>query len=878
MGPRQEGSLRDEIQSHIDMQTDDNLRAGMSPSEARRQARLKFGDVESAKEEYRDGRGLPVIETFVRDVRYGLRMLAWSPGFAAVCVLTLALGIGANSALFSFINAILLRGLPVRAPDELVWIGEHIDGDRVTHTFSYRYYELLRDHASSFSGVAATAHSSTGLTVGDTTEQIPLSLVTGEYFPLLGVQAEFGRLLLPSDDSEGADRVVVLRHAFWRNRFGADPAVIGRRVLLGGQPFLVVGVAAAGFEGMNAGSPAALWAPMSHHDVLRPGGFPWRSANATWLQIFARMAPGVSLEQARIDAKLLYGRYGDEIIVQSRDPKGRSRKRFADATLRLDPARALPPGEADYYQSKLSMLFGSVAFLLLIACANLANLLLARGAKRRHEMAVRLATGASAARLVRQLLTEAGILGLLGGGTGLLIAWAACESVVPLLVGDDAVIGVSPDPAALAFTILISFTAVFAAALFPALALARLTLASHFKGGAVVGTSHRSLGARGWFATAQFALCLPLMVGAGLLLQSVYNLTSQDFGFERRQRVQTRLDAAGAGYDRERSGRFFGELLRALQQQPGIDSVGFSSKGTLSGYGSTRFVYSDTPGHDRSMIDFSDVSEGYFETLGVPLLAGRDFTKRDDGEAPLVMVINQALATTLYGDADPIGRQIFWDPEKGPAFTVVGVVADAKYNDIRKDPRPVAYTSFRQSKPLLVFAYVRTPLDVDVATVILREQVARLDPYLPVSRTHTLDDQIESLIRQDRVVSLLVTGFGVLALSLSAIGLYGVLAFDVGARTREVGLRMALGAQRGQILANLFRRSARWVFGGTVVGLALAAVLTRLLESLLYGLSPLDPGTFVSSALFLLGCAAFAVYLPARRAAGINPLSALRHE
>ena len=793
-----------------------------------------------------------------QDIRSAIRALVRSPGFAAVAVLTLALGIGATTAIFSFANALLLRDLPVEAPEKLVWISGR-------DSLSYRYYEILRDDLSAFSGVAATAYASTGLTVADSTEQVQLALASGEYFHVLGLRPALGRLLEPRDDSVDAPRVAVLRHSFWQARFGGDPGVIGRPILLAGQPFTVVGVAAPGFEGLNTGSPDQLWAPMSHYDVLKPGGFPWRSPNATWLQMFGRIAPGVSPEQAQANASLLHSRYLEETGWKDRE-----------SAIQLDPVRPMPPYAVEQYGRRLEMLAVAVGLLLLIACANLANLLLARGVGRRREMAVRTAAGASRRTLIRQLLVEAGALGLFGAAAGLFLSWTASSAVIKLLIGEQAAFDLTPDPTVLGFATAVSLATVFAGALVPAWSVSRVEVAPALVGAGVVGQGPRSTATRGWFVAAQLALCVPMLAGAGLLLRSIDNLLHQDVGFEREQRVQAYLDPGGAGHDRQSSVRLLDELLDSLRKQPGLESVAFASSGALAQSSSNRRVSSGDFDSEPVRIAYVDVSEGYFDTLGIPILAGRDLNDADRPPSPVAVVVNQSLATALFGEQSPVGRTIRWDDKN--VFEIVGLVGDALHNDIREGPRPVAYLPFRQALPLKTRIYIRTAMEAGAAGAIVREQVRRLDPHLAVSGVQTLDSQIEDRIRQDRVVSALVTGFGVLALVLTAVGLYGVLAFEVSRRAREVGLRMALGAQQRQIFGLVFRQAAPWVFGGAAAGLALAIAATRLLESFLFQLSPLDPWTFAAAMLVLLTAAALAGLLPARRAARVDPMTALRHD
>jgi predicted permease len=415
-------------------------------------------------------------------------------------------------------------------------------------------------------------------------------------------------------------------------------------------------------------------------------------------------------------------------------------------------------------------------------------------------------------------------------------------------------------------------------ALVPALASSRVNLIPNLKGGGMVGPERGRIGARGWFVAAQFALCLPLLIGSILLIRSARNLYTQDVGFERSQRIQATLDLGGIGYDGERAGALFAALLPAVAAQPGVESAAYSSYGTLAQSSSFRSIYSDVEGSERVSVAMTDVSEGYFETLGIRLLAGRDFTSGDNGSAPAVVIVNESLARALYGDENPLGRQIRYGADSPSGPEIVGVAADSLYNDLREPGKSVVSYPFRQRGLRRTNIYLRTPMGTDAAAALLREQVRELEPYLPVTAVQTLDQQIEAHLQRERLVSRLLTIFGGAALLITAIGLYGVLAFDVSRRTRELGLRQALGAQRREIHALVFRRAVPWVAGGVALGLASSAALSRVIESSLFGVSALDPITFLGAASFLLACAALANYIPARRASRVDPIIALRHE
>lgn len=581
------------------------------------------------------------------DLRFAFRSLFRAPAFAAVTIVTLALGIGANTAIFSFTNELLLRDLPVRAPEKLFWVGRDFRQGFWSNTFSYRYFELLRDQSQTFRDVAASSGAAAALTVGGRSDEIAVSLVSGRFFRTLGVQPALGRLLTPDDDRPEAPGTLVVSHSFWRSRFGADPSIVGAAVHLAGKPYRIVGVTAPDFHGTNVEYASYAWAPITHAPDLRGGTFDHFGLDTSWLQIIGRLAPGVAQAQATAEASTIFTRFGDEYTaVRPPDQRGRLRSDFREPNIRFEPLKAISAYQAKSYRSVLTMLAGAVGLLLLIACANVANLLLARSVRRRQELAVRAAAGASRARLLRQLLIEGGALAVLGGAVGIVVAWSLGGPILALM-GERSVIDLHPDETVLGFALAVSMSSVLLFALMPAWTTSRINLAPSLKAAGVVGRGRFGFGSRGWFVAAQFALCLPLLVGAGLLIQSARNLYSQDVGFERAQRIQARIDPGGLGYDAERSTQLFAELLPAVAAQPGVESVACSSYGTLTQSGSHRSVYADFDGAERISMGLSEISEGYFKTLGVPLLRGRAFAPSDDASAPKVVVVNQKLAQEL---------------------------------------------------------------------------------------------------------------------------------------------------------------------------------------------------------------------------------------
>ncbi len=863
--------IDEELRFHLEEKERQLIADGLSPAQARRQARKAFGSPLAVRENTRDAWVIRWVDDPWRDLRFAARSLRRSPGFTAVAVITLALGIGANATIFSFVNALLLRDLPVQSPEELVWFGVDNDEGRWIDSHSFRLYELLNEDKESFAGFAAVGSRSAGLTVGESTELIRANLVTENYFSLLGVKPALGRLLDPGDQAAGT-RVAVLRFGFWQDHFGAHPAVIGRTVKINTQPFVVVGVAAREFLGSDVVGLPALWLPVSAAPAM--GRSNYRSAGTNWMQIVGRISPSVSFEQAQVATAVAYQRFVDvRLLTASELQRERLQGRYSRQQVQLKRASAAGPGTRDTYVERLIPLAVAVGLVMLLCCANVANLLLGRGAQRRHEFVVRLAIGSSRLRLVRQLLIEGLVLVTIGGLIGAGIAsmsWTHLQVAVVSTQTLDA----KPDYAVFTFIAMLSVLSVLLFAVFPAVRASGIPLFSALRGSATaLARNGSSLGSRGWLVAAQCALCLPLLVGAGLLIQTVSNLTSQDFGFERSQRLVALIAPSFSGYDEDGATTLFATLLSNLENQQGFSSVGFSIFGTMSRSRADLTVIGE--GDDSRRIDTAAtvVSEGYFQTVGVRLLAGRDVLPTDDAGSPRVMVVNESFARQWFEGENAIGQRVS-DAE------IVGVVADTKYFDLRKQPEPQIYQPYRQSSfglPAL-YVYARTSMSLSDFASIIREQARLLDPTLVITQVRTLDAQVEESMQEERTVAGLLSMFGLLALIITAIVLYGVISFDVTRRTQEVGLRIALGARMADIHRMVFRRAASWIVGGSIAGLAAAAALTRLLESKLFGIGALDPKTFAAAAAFLLICAAVANYIPARRATRIEPMTALRHE
>lgn len=871
--------IDEELRFHLEEKERRLIADGLSPAAARREARKAFGSQAAVREHTRDAWIFRWADDLWRDLRFAARGLRSSPGFTAVAVLTLALGIGANATIFSFVNALLLRDLPAKHPEELVWFGVDGENGEWQENQSYRMYELLRDEQGPFAGVAGISLAFPGLTRGEATDLVTANLVTPQYFSLLGARPAIGRLLTGADFAGVNGRVAVLGHGLWSSQFGSDPSVVGSSIFLNRESFVVVGVAARGFVGTDAARPTDVWLTIDQAELLIHVD-DWKSADWSWMRIFERLAPGTSVEQAEVSSALVYRRFIEERLRASEaESRERLERRYESERVRIIPVKAVEPKAHDAVLDRFAPLTAAVGLLLLICCANVANLFLGRGLQRSQEFGVRLALGASRRQLARQLLAEGVLTAFAGMAAGLGIAFASWRYLQQQVgITGEGSVNAAPDLTVVGFTAGLSALCVLLFALFPALSASGSPGYSAMHAGVKTVSAERgSLLSRGWLVAAQFALCLPLLVGAGLLIQTVDRLFTQDVGFQRRNRVHATIDMAASGYEGDRALALLDELLAGLRSQDALDKVGYSMFGTLGHSQAVRSM--PVQRADGNSIDvnvsWSYISEGYFDAMGVPLLAGRDFRRTDTAGAPQVAIVNQAFASQFLDVENPVGQRL----DSG-IVEIVGLVGDAKYGGLREPAPPQIHYPYRQPTlglPMMQ-VYAQTPMDVGSFTALIREQVGRIDPFLRVDGITTLDGMVREGMREERMVSQLLSAFALLALIVSAIGLYGVISFDVARRTREVGLRKALGAQTADIFRLVFRRAAPWVLGGCVVGLAGAAAMTRLLEAKLFGVAALDPLTFALAVAFLLLCAAAANYLPARRAASVEPMTALRHD
>jgi len=876
---RAERELDDEIRAHLELETQGNIVRGMSPGEARDAALRAFGSVALAKEESRALWGTGPLETLWQDVRLGLRGMRRNPGFTSVAVITLALGVGATTAIFSVVDGVLLKPLPYRDPDRLVLIWEKFLRHGLPQIpVSAVEFTEYRDQNQVFEQTAAFDTVDFNLTGGDAPERIPGAVVSAEVFPLLGVEPLLGRAFLAEESEPGRDDVVVVGHGLWRRRFGSDPGLLGATLTLNGRGYTVVGVMPAGFQfplslfgikGMQFTQPAELWTPVA----FTPEQLKVRGSRS--YGVIGRLKPGVTL--ARADAE-----------VQT----------IANRMLRQYPGSYPPDGWGATAVSlheqvvgdirpALLVLLGTVGLVLMIGCANVANLLLARAASRQKEMSVRAALGASRARLVRQLLTETTLLALLAGGLGLLLAGLGTGLIVSFAPDTlPRVKEVSLDRSAFAFAALLSLLASAAFGAVPALQASKPDLDASLKGGGGRANSPGHQRLRGLAVVMEFALALVLLVSAGLVIKSFWRLLQVAPGFDPQNVLTFELSLPPAKYARrEEVDAFYRRLIERVRTLPGVRAVGAATILPLSGSNNDQaFIVEGRMPRDLSevaSVEFRAVTPDYFHAMGIPLLTGRDFTDADYDRAPAVAIVNQALARRHLPGGAALGKQFTMDDPRRPGarwLTVVGVAADVRHRGLNVEAEPEVYVPHSQYPRSSMAVVARTASDPADAAAAIRREVAGLDADLPLYNTRAMGQIVSESIARQRLSTLLLAVFAAVALGMAAVGIYGVMSLTTAQRTREIGIRMALGAPAGGVLTLIVGQGMRLALIGMGVGLAASLALTRLMRSLLFGVGAADPLTFIAVPALLASVALVACYLPARRAMKADPLRALRSE
>jgi predicted permease len=808
------------------------------------------------------------METLWQDVKFGARMLAKNPGFTAVAVLTLSLGIGVNSSMFSLVDAALLRSLPVQRPEELVLVATRTTEGGLHTDFSYPLFSALREADQDMLEIFAYSDSAFGASVGERTERVRGEFVSANYFSALGVRPLFGSAFTPHDEKPGAPAAVVIGHSLWQRFFASDASVLGKILKVDGLPFSVVGVAPQNFRGVIRGQPSELWITLPHYATLtnRPQLLSQRTTS--WMTLGGRLKPGVPVAQA-------------QAAMTARLPEGFEVARGPGAwDVVLTPAPAGDMVLLETAERPLQLLFGAVVLILLIACANVANLLLARAQVRQKEIGIRIALGATRARLVRQLLTESVLLAAAGGSLGLVFAlWATdLTEVVRTSVGIS--VEASLNARVLGFAMAVSMATAILFGMVPAIRASRADLVPVLKGAAGPDKSGRRIlpPLRHLLVVLQVALSVVLLVGAGLFLRSLVKLQAVDTGFRGDQVLAMSLDLRLQGYDEARGKNFYQQLLEQSGSLPGVQSASLASALPVTAGGSRLQRPGNLtrpPVNESISIDIVTVTPRFFETVGLPLVRGRDFRTLDTEKSARVTIVNETMAEKFWPGRDPVGESFF---DGGDTFAVVGVARNTKYRSLRESPRMTMYIPLAQDYSRSMNLLVRTagaPYDLLPA---VRQQVRALDAAFPVFNIRTMPEHVGRSIFVERMQAVLLVVFGLLAMALASLGMYGVMAYTVAQRTREVGIRMALGAQKRDVLGLVVRQGLQLVILGTAVGVAGALALTQVLRSLLYEISATDPWTFSGAALLLVTVALLACYVPARRAARVDPMVALRYE
>lgn len=873
---KREAELDEELRAFVDLLTAEKIRAGAAPEEARRAALIEAGGIEQIKENCRDVRPLHWIEGVAKDLRHGARSLLRSPAFTLVCLLVLSLGLGASVTAFSLLNAILFKPLPVHAPEQLVWFSDP--------SFSYPIYKHVEARGKEvFDGAFAWTIDSANIDWSGGVENAPVLSVTGGFHSVLGVAPAIGRLLAQGDEDSS---VAVLSHRAWRERFREDPSVIGSVVRIDRMPFTIVGVAAEGFFGVAPGLAPEITIPVPALARLKPQDQLLTRPHRSWLHMMARLRNGVSRERANAAVQIFWPQIMDEITPQSM-PQAR-RAMFVGRKTELMPGRSGFSRVARRFTRPLTLLLCLAGLLLLAACATIANLLLARATARGRELAVRLAMGATRARLVRQLMTECLLLTGTGALASLLLSnWMGVLLVRMLSTSSQPVaVDLAPDIRVLAFVLLLWIVTISAATIGPVLRAVSLPEGRVLKESRTVGAGPRGSKAVRTLVVAQVALAVLMVSGAALFVHSLARLKMADPGFDHQNVLLVRPEPLLAGYADSRLDRYYRSLQDRLRIA-GVESAGLSWAPPVSNdMGAwTQSIGVDGPAPDAPggrQVFINLVSSGYFETIGQRLLRGRDFSKHDDESSARVCIITESLARTFFPRQDPLGRTISIGRDASrQKLGIVGIVEDAKYRQLRESATMTAYLPYMQVTEFLnsstLIAEVRTSLPPASLIQPIRRELSAVDPDVLV-RFETLSGRIDESLVTERVIASLSGFLGAIALLLATTGLYGLLAFTVSRRTPEIGVRIALGAARSAVQWLVLKDCLWLAIAGVVIGLCAALALARFAAGLLYEISPRDPFALGSACVLMLCVALLAAWLPARRASRVDPMAALRHD
>jgi predicted permease len=827
------------------------------------------------------------------DIRYAIRGLLKRPGFTAIAVLTLALGIGANTAIFSVVNATLMRPLPVSDPERLVFVFNGPAGN----VFSYPDYAALRDQNNVFDGLIAWGGITASLNSDNQTDLVSGAIVSGNFFDVIGVRAQLGRVISPEDDkTPGAHPVAVISQGLWQRRFAGDANVVGRQLLLNGNTFTVIGVLPPGFDGLQLGAVRDLYVPLMMQATMRPprAGYSGEKnpdllqvRGNRWLFSVGRLKPGVNAGQAQASLALI-AKQLEEAYPETNRNRGVSVSAFSEGD---------NPANRQQLSSVAYLLMGVVGIVLLIACANVANLLLARSSARTKEIAVRLAIGATRWRIVRQLLTEGVVLATLGGAAGLLLAWWATRSLsaaAPPAGSLPITPQFSIDLRVLLFTLALSLLSGIVFGLAPALRASRPALIPALKDDAAAFFERsRMFSLRNLLVVTQVALSVVLLIAAGLFLRSLQQAQTIDPGFDAEKIVTLPLNINLLRYTSAQGREFYRQVIERVEAIPGVESASLARIAAVSGGSSVRSLLiegragsnnqfrSDGAGAasgDAESVSSNVVGPRYFQTMGIGLLQGRDFNAQDTEDHPRVVIVNEAFVRRHFPSEDALGKRLSFSGPQGPWREIVGVVRTSKYFSLGEAPTPVTYVPLQQNHETGMTLHVRSKVDPSAIAAAIRNEAQSLEKNLPLGNPELMSERVANSLYAARMGAILLAVFGGLALLLAAIGLYGVMSFAVARRTRELGIRVALGAQAGDVFRMVLRQGMTLVIAGLVVGMAAAFMVTRLLASFLYGVSTTDAITFTTIPVLLTLIALLACYIPARRATKVEPLVALRYE
>jgi predicted permease len=868
-----ERDMNTELRFHVEMQIQQNIERGMSPAEARFHALRDFGGVEKFKEECRDARGGRLIEALLQDTRYGARILLRNPGFTLVAVLTLALGIGANTAIFSVIYGVLMRPLPYKEGNQLVIVHQQAPLAKVPNMpFSVKEVMDYREQSQTLDAVVEHHSMSFTLLGGSEPQRVQTGVVSANFFDVLGVTPILGRTFLPSDDDKSSEAVLVLSYKYWKESHGGDPNIIGRVFQMNNSPHTVIGVLPSIPQ-----YPAEedIYMPTSHCPTRSSDQF-IANRNARMMSVFGRLKPGVPLTQAQADLNVLAAN------LQKQYPDSYPGNRGYGAV--VTPLQEELTSRA---RPTFLILLGTSGLVLLIACANVANLTLARLMRREREMAIRSAMGAGRGRLIRQLLTESTMVSLAGGTLGLLLASGGLRLLVTFASRFTTRSGeIRIDGLVLLFTLLVSVVTGLVFGLVPVFSSDRNLSTSLQEGGNRTSTSVRRQRARNLLTVAQVAVSFMLLIGAGLMVRSLIKLQSVNPGFDPDRVLAMRVSPNWSKFNTtEQTRLLFQRLLDKVRSEPGVQSAALSSTyplnqiGIVNGPFNRGFQIEGRPipeGELAPQADFRSASPGFFETIRLPLVKGRTFEERDNEKAPLVAVINQSTARHRWNDEDPIGRRVSFD--RGQTWaTIVGIIGDVKQYGLDRDPADEIYIPLAQSG----FAnnlLVRTAADPMAIAALMREAVYAADPDNAIDRVQTLEQVRSDAVASPRLTAILMAMFAGLALVITAAGIAGVMALSVSQRTHELGVRLALGATPSRVLGMVMRQGMYYVATGLAIGIAGSLLLGRLMSALLFAVEPTDPITFIAVSVVLIAVAAAACFIPARRVTSIDPMLALRSE